>query len=237
MAMLTDFHTHTLLSDGDLLPMELIRRCVVHGLTVLGITDHVSDSTAERVIQEVKRDAELGKRYWGIEVFAGAELTHVPASAIAEVADRALKAGAELVLVHGETIVEPVEPGTNFNAIASGKVDVIAHPGLITPEDARIAADKGVFLEISCRRGHSLSNGRVVAVGREAGAMFLVNTDAHAPGDLLRLDFAANVARAAGLNEDEVHQVLFENPKILLEKMRDRRARWIAERQNDTQDG
>lgn len=220
--MLCDFHTHTFLSDGELLPMELIRRCAVNGYTALGIADHISLSTAERVVREARRDAELGKRCWGIDVFAGVEITHVPAAAIAEVADYALANGAQIVVVHGETIVEPVEPGTNRAAILSGKVDILAHPGLITLEDARLAAKNDVFLEITCRRGHSLSNGRVVQLGREAGAKFVVDTDAHAPGDLMTEVFAWSVARGAGLSDEEIEVVLHENPKTLIERARSR---------------
>jgi putative hydrolase len=223
--MLCDFHTHTTLSDGELLPMELIRRCSVNGYTALGIADHASLSTAARVVEEAKRDAELGKRSWGIEVFAGVELTHVPAAAIAEVAEFALSHGAEVVLVHGETVVEPVEPGTNRAAILSGSVDILAHPGLITPEDARLAAERGVFLEITCRKGHSLANGRVVKLGREAGAKFLVNTDSHSPSDLLSEEFAWTVARGAGLSDDEIKVVLYENPEIILDRARKRSGR------------
>lgn len=220
--MLYDFHTHTFLSDGELLPMELIRRCVVNGYTAMAIADHISASTVERVIVEAKRDAELGKKYWGIEVFAGVEITHVPAAGIAEVAEKALGCGAEVVVVHGETVSEPVEPGTNRAAILSGKVDILAHPGLITLEDAKLAAARDVFLEISCRKGHSLTNGRVVSLGREAGAKFLVNTDGHAPGDLLTEKHAVTVARGAGLSDDEIEVVLKENPKILLERIHKR---------------
>jgi histidinol phosphatase-like PHP family hydrolase len=217
--MIYDFHTHTFLSDGELLPMELIRRCVVRGYTVLGISDHVSDSTVERVIREAKRDAELGRLNWDIEALVGAELTHVPAAAIAEVAEHALVCGAEYIVCHGETIIEPVEPGTNRAAIMSGKVDILAHPGLITPEDAKLAAEHDVFLEITCRKGHSLTNGHVVRVGRDAGARFLINTDGHAPGDLLTEEHAVAVARGAGLSDVEVEQVLYHNPKILLKRI------------------
>lgn len=220
--MLCDFHTHTFLSDGELLPMELIRRCLVNGCSAIGITDHASFSTMERAVTEAKRDAEAAMKCWDIEVFAGVELTHVPAAALADAARAACGFGAEIVVVHGETIVEPVEPGTNRAAVESRCVDILAHPGLITLEEARIAAENGVFLEISCRKGHSLSNGHVVKVGREAGAKFLVNTDAHAPGDLLTRDKAAAVARSAGLDEQEVEETLLQNPKILLERLRGR---------------
>jgi len=222
--VLYDFHTHTFLSDGELLPIELIRRYTVRGCTAMAIADHVSDSTVERVIKEVKRDALLAERYWDFTVLAGVEITHVPAAGIAEVAERALSFGAQIIVCHGETIVEPVEPGTNRAAVLSGKVDILAHPGLITLEDARLAAERDVFLEITCRKGHSLSNGRVVKLGREAGARFILNTDAHAPADLLTEELALAVARGAGLSDEEIEQVLFENPKLLIERARNRKS-------------
>ena len=44
-----DLHTHTILSDGEMLPIELIRRMAVLGYTTVAITDHVdaSNTTSE----------------------------------------------------------------------------------------------------------------------------------------------------------------------------------------------
>ncbi len=220
--MLYDFHTHTFLSDGVLLPMELIRRCAVNGYTALGIADHVSLSTVDRVLHELRRDAYLAKRAWNMEVFVGAEITHVPATAIDEVTSKAHSLDVDYVVVHGETVVEPVEPGTNRAAILCGKVDILAHPGLITPEDAKLAAEHNVFLEITCRKGHSLTNGRVVQIGREVGAKFLINSDGHAPGDLMTEEFARIVGLGAGLSDEEINVVLYENPKILIDRIKSR---------------
>jgi len=82
--MLYDFHTHTTLSDGVLLPMELIRRCIVNGYSALGMADHASASTLGRVIREGRRDCALAQKHWGFAAFCGVELTHVPATSIAE---------------------------------------------------------------------------------------------------------------------------------------------------------
>lgn len=217
--MLADFHSHTFLSDGVLSPIELIRRCHVSGYTVMAITDHASPSILERVVSEVRRDAELASSKWGIKVLSGVELTHVPASAIDPVARMARTLGAEIVLVHGETIVEPVESGTNLAAVKSEHVDVLAHPGLLTAEEAAIAAQNGVFLEISARKGHCLGNGRTAALALESGAKLLVNSDAHAPGDILTPGHARAVAAGAGLTDDQAEQVLLRNPEALLVRL------------------
>ena len=99
----TDFHMHSFLSDGILLPVELIRFAVASGRQVVAVTDHVSESTLERVIREIKADVALAEKYWGVTAIAGVELTNIPAGADAPLAAKARTLGAELVVVHGET--------------------------------------------------------------------------------------------------------------------------------------
>jgi len=216
--MVYDFHTHTLLSDGDLLPIELIRRAIVAGYEAIAITDHVSASNVERVVSETVRDCEIAEREWGITAIPGVEITHVPPNSIEEVVKLAKRAGAEIVVVHGETIVEPVERGTNMAALGCS-IDVLAHPGLLSLEEATLAKDNEVFLEVTAKAGHSLTNGHVVAVGRKAGARFLINSDAHAPSDLLNGEKAKRIALGAGLTKEESAVVLEKNPEILLKRL------------------
>ncbi len=217
--MLFDFHTHTTLSDGELLPMELIRRAIANSYRALGISDHVSASTMARVIKEVGADCELAREHWGFVALVGVELTHVPPDSIPQLAAEAKQLGAQYVVVHGESPVEPVPPGTNLAACRCSDVDLLAHPGLITIEAAEAAAENEIFLELTARQGHCLGNGLVAKVAQQAGAAMLVNTDAHSPGDLLTEALAVTVAAGAGLNEQQMEQVLIENPQKLLVKI------------------
>lgn len=212
-----DFHTHSTQSDGELSPVELIRRAHVKGYAAIAITDHAGPGSLERFVREVLRDCELCMKHWDIIAIPGVELTHVPPEAIDEVAAEAKRLGAKIVVVHGETIEEPVAPGTNAAAVRSNHVDILAHPGLISPEDARVAAENGVYLEISA--GHALANGHVAAVARESGARAIVNSDGHTPGGLLTPEHALKVALGAGLTEAEAAAALVENPKRLLRKL------------------
>ena len=113
---------------------------------------------------------------------------------------QAKRLGAEVVVVHGETIVEPVAPGTNHAAIVAPDVDLLAHPGLLTPEDAALAAARSCLIEITTRKGHSFANGHVARVCRAAGAPLVVNSDSHEPHDLPSAQFARQVAAGAGLS-------------------------------------
>ena len=213
---LYDFHTHSFFSDGALLPMELIRRAIVKGYTAMAITDHASASNLEELVEKVARDCELAWEEWGFWVLPGVELTHCPPRSIARLAAQAKRAGAKIVVIHGETLVEPVPPGTNRAGVECPDVDVLGHPGLLTEEEAALAAQNNVFLEITSRRGHCLGNGNTVIVGRAAGAKFLINSDTHAPGDLHTEEFARAVALGAGLMPAEADTALWENPQLLL---------------------
>ena len=106
-----DFHTHTFLSDGVLSPIELIRRALVRGYRAIGVTDHVGTGNLEFVVKTLVEDCANATNRWDILAMPGVEITHVPKDDIDLVARTAKELGAKLVTVHGETIVEPVEPG------------------------------------------------------------------------------------------------------------------------------
>ena len=126
MTGLYDFHTHTILSDGEMLPSELVRRMAVIGYTTVAITDHVDTSNAAAVVESLL-DVQESARLFGVRLLCGVEITHVPPTQIAAVARQAREAGAEIVIVHGETTVEPVAPGTNHAACICRDVNVLAH--------------------------------------------------------------------------------------------------------------
>ncbi len=226
--MLFDFHTHTIHSDGSLLPIELIRRAAVRGYDAIAITDHASPGNVAALLEAVVADCRLAEDHWEVRAIPGVELTHLPPAAIAEAAAEARQRGAELIVVHGETPVEPVPPGTNLAALRCPEVDILAHPGPLDVELAGLAARSGIFLEVSAHRGHSLANGAVASAAREAGALLLVNSDAHRPDEILTEEFARKVAAGAGLSGEELEAALVANPQRLLEKLARRRARGRA---------
>lgn len=197
-----DLHTHTVFSDGVLIPAELARRAKVAGYRAIAITDHVDASNMDLVLPRLVTLAREYSVFMDLTIVPGVELTHVPPALIAQETVRARQLGAGVVVVHGETIVEPVERGTNLAAIEAG-VDVLAHPGLITDEEAALAAKRGVLLEITTRSGHGYTNGHVVRMARAHGAGVVINNDAHAPADLLGRDLRRKVALGAGLSIDE----------------------------------
>ena len=208
-----DLHTHTIFSDGQLIPSELVRYAAVCDYGAIAITDHGDHSNLDFIIPRIVKACRVLAESHQMRVIPGIELTFVPPKHIDDLAKKARDLGARIVVVHGETIVEPVIPGTNEAALRSS-VDILAHPGLITAVDAALAAERGIYLEITTRRGHSITNGHVVRMAREAGASIVLNNDAHLCDDLVSDTMARKIAAGAGLTEAEI-SVLFANSEKL----------------------
>jgi len=208
-----DLHVHSLFSDGELLPSELVRRLEDMGYSCVAITDHVDSSNLDFVILRLVEAARDLNQSQSVRVIPGAEITHVPPGSMKSLVKKARELGAKIVLAHGETIVEPVAKGTNRAAILSG-VDILAHPGLIAIEDIKLAVERGIYLEISARQGHSFANGYVARFG----ARLVLNSDAHSPHDLMTRQFAQMVAHGSGLGENALEEML-GNSRDLIEKI------------------
>lgn len=201
-----DFHTHTFFSDGALVPAEHVRRVEMLGYEAVAITDHADSSNIHFLISSLIRVAKDLNSVNRTRLIVGVELTHVPPALIAPLASECRALGAQMIVVHGETPVEPVAAGTNQAALEAD-IDLLAHPGFLTEEEAALAAKRGIFLELSGRKGHSLTNGHVARMAEKTGAMLAVNADAHAPGDFLTSEMAEKVCMGAGLSRERYHQV------------------------------
>lgn len=209
-----DFHTHTILSDGVLVPSELVRRAEICGYRAIGLTDHVDASNLDFVAPRIIKVARELNRYQKVLVIPGVEITHSPPAQIVELIAEARKLGVVLVVVHGESPVEPVAPGTNRAAILAD-TDILAHPGLISKEDALLAKQRNVLLEITARSGHSLTNGHVFRMAAETHAQLVIDTDTHSPENLITEEKARLVLEGAGMSPDEARQVLDSNQALL----------------------
>ena len=216
--MIIDFHSHTFLSDGVLSPAELVQRAVAAGYRAIAITDHVGYANYQHVCEALLRECEVINRELPITALAGVEITHVAPRALAALAERCKDAGAQVVAVHGETISEPVPAGTNAAAAECAAVDVLAHPGLLTEADARRGQERGLFFELSARKGHSAANGRVARVCHAVGGAMVVNSDAHAPGDLLTESLVSKIIAGAGLDGTQANTIQQQNPSELLRR-------------------
>ncbi len=215
-----DFHSHTLISDGALIASELANRAKAVGYSGLAITDHADASNIEQVLEQTIAFCESFNDFDdedAIKVIPGLELTHVPPKHIGALVEKSRALGAAVVLVHGETMVEPVPRGTNRAAIEAG-VDILAHPGLITEEDTELASKNNVIFEITTRHGHSFTNGHVGSIAKKHAVELILNSDSHAPGDLITSEKALNVVLGAGMAESDYRR-MEENARKLFDKV------------------
>ena len=215
--MIYDLHTHSTHSDGMLIPAEVARTAQVKGYLGVALTDHVDSSNIINVIKSnIEFKEWFNKSSDSFKVIIGVEITHVNPKDILKLTNIARDNGADIVVVHGETISEPVYTGTNRAAIEA-KVDILAHPGLISMEDASLASDNGVYLEITTRKSHAYTNGHVVNMARKTGANLVIDNDAHEPGDFVGYEKACKIMLGAGLTDDEIKKII-ENNKFIFEK-------------------
>ncbi|PLX65785.1 MAG: PHP domain-containing protein [Denitrovibrio sp.] len=219
MIKMYELHSHTTYSDGVLIPSESARRAFMDGYAGLAFTDHADESNYMNILEnQLRFKTEFNSLSKDFKVIVGVEITHVRPSLIGKLTEKVREAGADIVVVHGETITEPVEEGTNMAAVEAG-VDVLAHPGLITDDVVRKGVENGVHFEVTTRKGHSITNGHVVKKVLEFNGELVINNDYHSPGDRVSAEMAIKVLAGAGLSDIEIKKVLDNNKKIFLRSL------------------
>jgi histidinol phosphatase-like PHP family hydrolase len=212
-----DLHTHTLFSDGVLLPSELVYRAKFKGYTAIALTDHGDFSTFDFAIPRLISVASQLTEYYDIQVIPGVEITYVPPPLLKEAVTVCRKLGAKLIVVHGETPAETVPPGTNRAAILSG-ADILAHPGYITGEEVLLAKENDIYLEITTRNGHNKANSLVAELALCHGTKIIMNTDSHEPDNLLTAQKITDTLKMSNLPSN-YYEAMQNNAKELINKL------------------
>ena len=213
-----NLHCHSLLSDGALLPSEIAVRFSSIGYKAIAITDHADYSNIEEVVKSIlKFTKNWAKSSVPIKVFPGIELTHLPLDQFKPLARYARKEGIKIIVGHGETLAEPVIKGTNRAALVAD-IDILAHPGLITEEDAEFAKKRKIFLEITSRQSHAISNRHVAEVALKIGANLILNMDAHEPEDIIPPSGLIETGIRAGLTQAQAETTFNKVEDFLLKK-------------------
>jgi histidinol phosphatase-like PHP family hydrolase len=195
-----------LLSDGVLLPSEIAVRFAAAGYKAVAITDHADYSNIDFLLRAVLKFTRKWPGLFNLKIFPGVELTHLAPEQFKPLVKYARAKGAKIVIGHGETPVEPVVQGTNRAALEAD-VDILAHPGRISDEDAALAARRGTFLEVTSRKGHCETNRHVVSQAKKFGAKIILSLDSHSPEDIIAPQELENVGREAGLSQEDIIKV------------------------------
>jgi histidinol phosphatase-like PHP family hydrolase len=201
-----NLHTHTLLSDGALLPSEVAVRYSAAGYKAIAITDHTDYCNIKSAVSAITDFCMHWPKGSLIKVLPGIELTHLPCEQFKPLTKYARAHGIKVIIAHGETPVEPVIPGTNRAALLAD-IDILAHPGKISDEDAKLAAERGVFLELTSRSGHSETNSFVASQAKKFGARLILNHDSHEPEDIISPKDLEKVGDSCGLNQADIDKI------------------------------
>ena len=212
-----NLHCHSLLSDGVLLPSEIAVRYAALGYKAIAITDHADYSNIAFVVSSILEFTKHWPKNSPIKVLSGVELTHLPLEQFKPLAEYARKEGIQIIIGHGQTLAEPVIKGTNLAALESD-IDILAHPGLITEKEVELAKRRNVFLELTSRKGHCISNPHVAEVALKAGAKLIINSDTHEPRDFISSKEMMRVGTKAGLSQKQIDKIYDGVRRLIKEK-------------------
>ena len=96
-----DLHTHSIFSDGVLIPAELVQQAQTAGYEALAITDHADASNLDFIVPRIVAFCQRMGQQNNFRVIPGIELTHLAVDLIAPLIEEARVLGARLVVVHG----------------------------------------------------------------------------------------------------------------------------------------
>ena len=219
-----DLHCHSDWSDGTTPIADMVTAARALGHEYLALTDHsprlrvANGLSAERLREQLGVVAGLSGD--GFTLLSGIEVDILDDSALDQ--DDALLGELDVVVAsaHSKLRMDATAMTRRLVAAASHpRVDVLGHVTgrLIAGErgtrppstfDARAVFDAcaahGVAVEINARPEREDPPDELIAVALEAGCLFAIDSDAHAPGQLGLLDEGAARAERAGVPPERI---------------------------------
>jgi putative hydrolase len=228
-ALRGDCHTHSDWSDGGSPPREMAETARDLGHEWIALTDHsprltvANGLSAERLEAQLSLVEELNAELAPFRILTGIEVDILDDGSLDQREDLLRRLDVVVASVHSK-LAMPAGPMTRrmVAAVRNPHVTVLGHctGRLIGPNrqgrgrrpesqfDARVVfgacREAGVAVEINCRPERMDPPDRLLALAVEAGCVFAIDTDAHAPGQLDWLGNGTVRAAQAGLGADRV---------------------------------
>lgn len=221
-----DLHVHSDWSDGRVSMEQMVREAASRGLEYVAMTDHSSGRgianglSLERLAAHNEEVVEVEQAVGGIRVFNGTEVD-IRADGTLDYTDEVL---AELDIViasihSGMSQPSDVMTARIIKAIENSQVTAIGHlttrfvldrPPVEADFDAifRAAAANGTLMEINASPKRMDLKDSHIRQARELGVRFLINTDAHEPGNLDQLRYGVGNARRGWAERRDVLNTL-----------------------------
>jgi DNA polymerase (family X) len=216
-----DLHTHTNLTDGVAPLADMLEAAAARGYAYYAVTDHAPNLVMQRMTDEkmLAQRAEVRRldgQYGGMRLLHGTELNIGPDGEVDWPAE--FLEGFDLCVasVHSH-FTQPREEMTRrmLRAIENPQVAILGHPttrmiGRRPPVDADLdavyeaCARTGTAIEIDAFPDRLDLSAEHVRLARRHGAMFSIDSDAHAVGHLDVMRYGIGTAQRGWLGPDEV---------------------------------
>jgi putative hydrolase len=223
-ALRGDCHTHSDWSDGGSPPDEMADTARRLGHEWIALTDHsprltvANGLSADRLLRQLDLIGRLNAELAPFRILTGIEVDILEDGALDQREDLLARLDVVVASVHSKLRM-PAGPMTErmVAAISNPHTDVLGHCtgrllfGRGRPEsefdpEAVFGAcrEHGVAVEINCRPERRDPPGRLLRLAIEAGCVFAIDTDAHAPGQLDWLGNGTARADAFGIPAERV---------------------------------
>jgi putative hydrolase len=223
-ALRGDCHTHSDWSDGGSPPLEMAEAARDLGHEWMALTDHsprlsvANGLTAERLESQLALIDQLNSDLAPFRILTGIEVDILEDGALDQREDLLPRLDMVVASVHSKLRME-AEPMTQrmVAAISNPHTDVLGHctgrmifgrgrPESVFDPEAVFSAcrDHGVAVEINCRPERQDPPDHLLRLAVEAGCMFAIDSDAHAPGQLDWLDSGCERAEEFGIDPERV---------------------------------
>jgi putative hydrolase len=223
-ALRGDCHTHSDWSDGGSPPREMAESARELGHEWIALTDHSPRLTvagglsAERLRAQLELVSVINAELFPFRILTGIEVDILDDGALDQREDLLGQLDVVVASVHSKLRMD-AGPMTErmVAAVASPHVDVLGHctgrllggrgrpESIFDPETVFAACrEHGVAVEINCRPERQDPPDRLLRLAAEAGCLFAIDTDAHAPGQLDWLDSGCARAESLGIQPDQV---------------------------------
>jgi putative hydrolase len=223
-ALLGDLHSHTEASDGTTSVQEMVLAALELGHEYLAVTDHSPRLTvahglsAERLRAQRRELAALGRAVGPFRVLSGIEVDVLDDGSLDQ--EPALLDELDVVVasVHSNLAMEPRAMTRRLvAAVSNPRTDVLGHctgrkvTGRGRPQSRfdhvavfDACAAHGVAVEINCSPDRVDPPDELLVLARDAGCLFSLDSDAHAPGELDRLLDGCERAVRCGITADRI---------------------------------
>lgn len=221
-----DLHSHSDWSDGGSTIAEMARVARWRGREYQVITDHSPRLTiahglsAERLAEQLDVIAEVDDEHDDFRLLSGIEVDIHDDGSLDQTDEMLDRLDVVVASVHsklamdGRTMTRRMmtavaDPHTNVLGHCTGRLvqggrGKRAQSSFNAKAVFAACAEFDVAVEINARPERQDPPDDLIAVALEAGCLFAIDTDAHAPGQLDFLDLGAERAEAAGVPPDRI---------------------------------